>query len=363
MTTVLHAPPARFDGLSMIVFERGFFRPRRRKPIHGVELLRLKFIRDALALGVRVTLPMERSWRDRLPDYLGEMKPALITVPYLFRRGPTGYAAALLTRRRRADALLLGDPETRQIPAIKLLLRAGVARRVVVSAEGENRERLMRELAPWPLIVVANSEFIAAKWRGKFNGELHIHYGVGDAHHFHPPVSAREKDTVDFVLLAKLPGVSKGEGTAIEAFMRLPEDVRATCRLHLAGYVDPPPPPAPGIVMHRWVANDAVGEFLRGMDVQLVPSTWESFCQSAVQGMLTGLPLITSDIPVLREKLDTGGGIVCRTVDDYAQAMGRLARDASLRRDMGAIARRTALERYVWDSGDFIARFIRGPAR
>jgi hypothetical protein len=28
-------------------------------------------------------------------------------------------------------------------------------------------------------------------------------------------------------------------------------------------------------------------------------------------GMLTGLPIVSSDLPVLAEKLDTGGGFVC----------------------------------------------------
>lgn len=343
---------------SLLIFERGFFRPRRRKPIHGVELLRLKFIRDALAQGIDITLPIERSWRARLPEILGDRLPRLIAVPYLLRRGPTGLAAAWLARRCRADTLMLGDPDNRLLPALKVLLRAGVAPRTILSAQGVNRERLMRGLSPWPITVIANSEYVARTWRGRFNGDLHVYYGVADAPLFHPPEARPAKETIDFVLLAKLPGNSKGEDVAIEAFTRLPDDLRARCRLHLAGYVDPPPPPAPGIVMHRWVKSQSVGEFLRAMDVQLVPSSWESFCQAAVQGMLTGLPLITSDIPVLREKLDTGGGIVCRTVPEYATAMERLARDEAVRRRMGAIARRTALERYTWSSTEFIRRFI-----
>ncbi len=343
---------------SLLVFERGMLRSRRRRPIHGVELFRLKFLRDAISLGVEVTLVLERSWEAHLPAYLGGRTPRLIRVPYVLSKGVTGLLAALMCRRTEADTLLIGAPDESVAACVDLLLRTNRSHRVVISAEGECGPRLQRALRRRPVTVVANSRYITDNWRGKFRGDLHESYGLADAHQFHPPQEAPRKQTVDFVLLAKLPSDAKGADIALEAFALLPGPIRERCRLHLAGYVDPPPSPAPGVVTHRWLAADAVGPFLRTMDVQLVPSRWESFCQSAVQGMLTGLPLITSDISVLTDKLDTGGGIACRTAPEYAAAMERLALDADLRRTMGEAGRAAALERYVYDPAGYLSRFF-----
>lgn len=318
----------------------------------------MKFIRDAIALGVDVTVVIERSWEKRLDEYLGPRMPRLIRPPYVFSKSITGMIGALMARSERADTLLIGAPDEAVSVSVGMLLRAGVAKRVVVSAEGEAGPEQARAFAGHRMTIVANSNYIADTWRGRFTGDLHVSYGLADSHQFHPPASPQRKSTVDFVLLAKLPSEAKGADIAIEAFARLPDAVRSRCRLHLAGYVDPPPSPAPGVVTHKWLSSEAVGAFLRTMDVQLVPSRWESFCQAAVQGMLTGLPLITSRISVLTEKVDTGGGITCSTVDEYASAMERLALDEGLRLRMGQAGRATALDRYVYDPTAYLERYF-----
>lgn len=327
--------------------------------MHGVELFRLQFIRDAMDAGVDVTIVHERSWASIFPQFFGKRTPRLISVPYILRRGPTGFVGALLASRTRADVLLLGDPNNGLIPAIRLLLRSRAADRVLVSAEGEGRERLIKSLPDTPMVVIANNDVVAAPWKARPRTEVHVCYGVADAHLFFPrPASSPPKATIDFVLLAKLPSKFKGVEVAVAAFEALPADVRERARLHLAGYISDPPPVPPGVVCHRWIANADVGVFFREMDVQLVPSLWESFSQSTVQGMLSGLPLVTSDIPTLREKVETGGGYVCQTHEDYVEAMTTLARDAGQRRRMGEVARRTALDRYVLDTGVYLERYF-----
>jgi glycosyltransferase involved in cell wall biosynthesis len=103
---------------------------------------------------------------------------------------------------------------------------------------------------------------------------------------------------------------------------------------------------------------DRVGELLREMDVMLALSTRETFSQAIVQGMLAGLPVIASPLPVYEEKLDTGAGVVARTTAEVADAMASLARDPQRRRAMGAAGRETALQRYVWDTDVFIRRHL-----
>jgi len=141
----------------------------------------------------------------------------------------------------------------------------------------------------------------------------------------------------------------------------MPEGVRAGCELHLASYerAEHKPAPAAGVIAHDWMEASAALALLRDLDALLVPSTsHETFSQAIVQGMLTGLPIIARDMPVLAEKLDTGGGIVVDSVDSMSAAMARLAQDAELRASMGAIARATALERYVWETGAFVRDYV-----
>jgi len=74
--------------------------------------------------------------------------------------------------------------------------------------------------------------------------------------------------------------------------------------------------------------------------------------------MLTELPIISTGLPVFVEKLDTGGGIVAEDIPAITEAMERLAREPETRRRMGEAGRETALERYCWDTGVFIERFL-----
>jgi glycosyltransferase involved in cell wall biosynthesis len=104
-------------------------------------------------------------------------------------------------------------------------------------------------------------------------------------------------------------------------------------------------------------------DLLRTMDVMVVPSRdeevmRETFSQAMVQGMLSGLPVIANDLPVLTEKLDQGGGLVVRSVKEMSEAMDKLAGDPVLRRRLGEEARRTALARYVWDTEAFVDKFL-----
>jgi glycosyltransferase involved in cell wall biosynthesis len=84
----------------------------------------------------------------------------------------------------------------------------------------------------------------------------------------------------------------------------------------------------------------------------------ETFSQTTVQGMLTGLPVVHTSIPPFMEKFDAGGGIKADTPAEMAAAFVRLADDPELRVRLGREARATALSRYVWDTGRFIERYL-----
>jgi glycosyltransferase involved in cell wall biosynthesis len=155
-----------------------------------------------------------------------------------------------------------------------------------------------------------------------------------------------------------MPNHYKGHDTAIAAFRSLPDDVRRNAELHLASFITPTTIDEPGVVAHNWTPAHAVPGFLRRMDVMLTPSRNETFSQAIVQGMLTGLPVVATPLPVFTEKLDTGAGIVCRTTEEFTAAMTQLARDPAERRRMGRLGRQTALERYAWSTDRFLDLYL-----
>lgn len=352
----------------ILVFERGMLRPRRRKPVHGVELFRLRLLKALAELGLRITLLAERSWGGHVRQLAGDAI-RLITSPYLVRARPTGAvlarrAIALAERETPFDVLLLGDPDHRQVGAIRGLMDAGVAGRTLIMAHGRGRGTLVRALDDRPYDVHAVSEHVADEFRGEITGRLSVGYGIAGADPFLSVAPACDRERADneqlrVCLLARLPSVSKGEATIREAWSLLPEVVRARCELHLAGYLDPPNEPEPSISAHPWVPHAEVPAFLASMHVLAVPSTNESFCQSMVQGMLAGLPVLASPLPVLAEKLDAGGGLVCAQPWAYAAGIEAYLEDDALRRADGGVARRVALARYVWETPVF-ARTVLG---
>jgi glycosyltransferase involved in cell wall biosynthesis len=88
-----------------------------------------------------------------------------------------------------------------------------------------------------------------------------------------------------------------------------------------------------------------VREAYRHCDIIVCPSLQESFGRVAAEAMLNGIPVVASDIPALRSLIG-GAGILVPPGDSLAmaEAVRRLADDASLRHRMGAEARRRASE-------------------
>jgi len=128
--------------------------------------------------------------------------------------------------------------------------------------------------------------------------------------YFSPPLK-RRTDELDFCLLGFLDNAWKGADTAIAAFQRVPMELRSKMRLHLFSYALPPVLHDKNIVAYPWKPLEEIPDLLRQMDVMIAPSRdedvmRETFCLSAVQGMLAGLPLIVNNLPVLVEKLGSG---------------------------------------------------------
>jgi glycosyltransferase involved in cell wall biosynthesis len=385
-----HYTPAQRMSRSVLIIEQGFLKPRGSKPVHGVELFRLNLIRDLIQRGVSVSLVAERSWRGRIEEFFAQrgvaapecfFAPALAGVP---GAGLIGTVRAQRSgRSRRWDTVMFGNARLGMVPAMHWAVWMELAPRCLLFAHRDPGGNFLDAVSTLAFDTVANSEWVAQWYRGQTGGRVDVYYGLTDAERFVPresPAGGPADGLVHFCLLGRLPNISKGQERAIAALRAVPEPLRSRIRLHLVGFAPGHLPDFadPCIVPHAWMNAAEVPPLLRLMDAMLTISTHETFSQAIVQGMLTGLPVIASDIPVYAEKLDVRagtsaherlvapmsaaeiriGGILTRSVQEVTDAIIRLASDPSLRARLGGEGRRVALERYVWSTGTFIERHL-----
>jgi len=93
-----------------------------------------------------------------------------------------------------------------------------------------------------------------------------------------------------------------------------------------------------------------VGEVLAAADIFVLPSHFEGLPMSVIEAMLTGLPVVATDIEGPREQVvpeQTGLLVPVRDAASLARALGRLAGDAGLRARMGAAGLARAREHYT----------------
>lgn len=347
------------QGKTVLIIDQGFLKSRHGKPVHGVELFRLHLIRQLMDRGVDVTLAAHRSWRHALRDFYGDRLPDILITPLpgVTANGVFAAFAAVLRGRRSWDAVLVGNICRGLLPAAMIVHRLRLGkRRLAMAHRPPRRDRFGRATAAVPLDILAVSEHVAGPFREAGDPKrVQTCYGIPNPERFHPPVEKRADDrTCRFALLGRLPNAFKGTEKAVESFGLLPDAVRSRCELHLVGYISEPGPQPEGVITHGWTPSEQVPDILREMDVLLTLSSNETFSQVIVQGMLTGLPVIATSLPVFVEKLDTGAGVVADSPEDVAQAMERLALDADLRCSMGEEGRRVALQRYVWSTDWFL---------
>lgn len=95
--------------------------------------------------------------------------------------------------------------------------------------------------------------------------------------------------------------------------------------------------------------RDDVARILAAADVFCLPSHFEGLPMSVIEAMLTGLPVVATDIRGPREQVaegETGFLVPPRAVAPLAAALGRLADDPALRARLGEAGRARALARF-----------------
>jgi len=93
-----------------------------------------------------------------------------------------------------------------------------------------------------------------------------------------------------------------------------------------------------------------VARVLAAADVFALPSHFEGLPMSVIEAMLTGLPVVATDVRGPREQVvegETGFLVPPATVEPLAAALAKLAADPALRARMGEAGRARALERFT----------------
>ena len=340
-------------GITLLFLEQSLLR-QHNPVLRGLESFNLDLLEDLDVRGLILTVPAHRSWHPLLAERLPGAR--LLAVPRLPWRLLSALLVAARLRRGHYQVLLIGNCARDLIPAVWWLAHRGVAgRRLLIAHRPPSR----RVLWTWRRCldgVVAVNSTIAGQFRRYGYRQVDHHFGVTQAARFFPAGRAG-RQRVAFCVLGALNVPVKAPETAVSAFRRLPAPLRDRCHLHLLGYPDARPDFGAGITSHAWREDADIPPLLREMDVLVVPSRSETFSLAMVQGMLSALPVLARDIPVLAEKLDEGGGWVFSDETELAGQIARLAEDAALRQRLGKTARRTALARYCWDTGVFLQRF------
>ncbi|MDD5483438.1 MAG: glycosyltransferase family 4 protein [Kiritimatiellae bacterium] len=350
---------------TLLFLDKVFLKPRKAN-LRGVELFNLNLLKDLVREEFRPTVPVHFSWREIFNREFGG-SPSEFCATTWKNNLAGGLQAAWRLRRRRYEKIILANVANDLVPALRLLLLFNPRLEIILFAHRLPARRFLAVLPRKTTRILAVNSIIAGRFKKAGFADAEVFFGHISAARFHPPASRREQNAgggkVHFCVVGFLENAWKGADTAVAAWRALPEHISAGCVLHLAGYASPPHFPEKNIKVYHWLAADDMPEWLRGMDAMIVPSRdervmRETFSLAMVEGMLTGLPLVVSTLPVLTEKLSSGGGYVFNSAAELAQSIARLAADAELRARLGQEARRTALARYVWNTGDFIGRYL-----
>lgn len=353
---------------SILYLAPTFLANRTRKQIRGVQIMDFQILTDLVSLGHSVCVPIERTWRDRFREQMGTLACApnleVVEVPALRKPLFATIAAALALRSRRFDVAILGNVARGIAPGVSMMLRRGVFDRVVIQANAAPKAAFLKSLACWPARVVAVSRHVAETFPVQPGGRpIDVYYGISNPEAFFPSNQERPDHPVRFCMLGKLDTALKGVDGVVRALTSLPPDIRDRCELHLASFPTPPNDETrrlwgAGVKPHPWMPASDVPAFLRTMDALIIASSSETYSQACVQAMLTGIPVIGRDLPAIREKLESGGGLCFTDEASLSSAMSTLARNHAQRCAMGQIGRSHALEHCVWKTSEFLDRFV-----
>lgn len=183
-----------------------------------------------------------------------------------------------------------------------------------------------------------------------------VPYGV-DMAQFKPRKRRARKKTV-IGAVSRL-SVEKGMSYLVEAFALL-KHRHSDVSLQIAG--DGPEEEAlkalsrqlgveDGIEFRGWVKHAELPEFLQGLDIFALPSTYEGFGVAAAEASAMALPVVATNvygIPDVVVDGETGLLVPSRDSEALAEALSRLVEDHDMRIALGEAGREYVASQYDW---------------
>jgi glycosyltransferase involved in cell wall biosynthesis len=98
------------------------------------------------------------------------------------------------------------------------------------------------------------------------------------------------------------------------------------------------------VILHGWIPNAQVAEFMAGADILLMPSLNEGLSMVAIEALQHGLAIVASQIGGMQDIVEEGrNGFLCeRSPGAFAQKLGALLADGSMLEGMRRASRQKA---------------------
>ncbi len=349
----------------ILFLDKVLTKPLKEDRLRGVEVFNVFFLKDLINAGHEVTLIIHPGWKATMARELPDKGNLKILFTSKFGGKNLGSLAPLWQiRKEKYDTLFLANVGDGILIPYRFIQFHKMVEKTVLLAHKVPGNYFVKSLKSDTVVVSINTR-ISKSFEAKGFAVMDVYYGILNTDQFYPPEHRPPDGTIRFGMLGDLSSDWKGSDTAIAAFKKLPSQVAGKAELHLAAYTKEKPEAEEDsrIFIYDWIDRDEVGDYLRSLDVMLCLSReidgqmMETFCQAMVQGMLCGLPQITSDVDVLVEKLEDGGGITAENEAELVAAMVQLAMDPETRKRSSMAALKTS-ERYVWNSEYFIGKYL-----
>jgi len=211
--------------------------------------------------------------------------------------------------------------------------------------------------------VVANSPSLAELARQADGGSVTMIPNGVDTERFSPRADRTPRDIFRFIFVGRLTP-QKRLALTLQAFKRLQDQCanRESLRLSVVG--DGPLRVelertaaqlgiAHYVVWHGWIDRELLRELYRDADCLLHTSNIEGMSNTVLEGMASGLPVISSDGPGNRDiVIDGENGLVfpVDNADALLRAMVSVTSDRGLLQRLGKASRSRALTHHSWEA-------------
>lgn len=207
------------------------------------------------------------------------------------------------------------------------------------------------------LMTQAEEDAATARRLNLASGPVHAIGNGSDPARFHPPATPRPANARPVILAVGRLVAEKGTPELVEAMRHVDAELwivgERLASDHAGGIgaalekIETDPVLKDRIRLLGYRSD--VPELMRAADIFTLPSHREGMPRSIIEAMLSGLPVVATDIRGSREEVvagETGLLVPVRDTDALAAALARLAGDAALRARLGAAGFARALALY-----------------